>query len=272
MSKATHSDFVDLVRCVLPPPAPRASWAVVVVESFGEAGADIEARIVRVQKDWRLSVFEAGLCQIGHHYPLALEPFEDVDPRAVLQNLRIQWREHRLALCRAITIEQYRRVRFTGDLIVGLAFVAKTPDTGDVTAHWHSASAVKNVLSAARLPARRAQASARALVDLRNKARELVAKFGSKQAYDANDYIRLVSYETLLPQTTLDFLRYDGRQAVPLPDLKEACLDALADMSRDNILNLVVRLGLDISAVSAAYAERNRLTPEDERLLRTLAQ
>ncbi|MDU6750901.1 MAG: hypothetical protein E6447_24960, partial [Bradyrhizobium sp.] len=143
-------DLVDLVRAALPALSGGLPWDVRLVDHLGDAGAEPELGTVRIHKNWRTSIHEPRLAHVTRHYPLAIEPFDVVDPREVLERHRMQWRQHRVMMCRAVTLErEWRGGRFTGNLIAGPAFIARVEENQPV-AHWHPAQAVAAALTAAR--------------------------------------------------------------------------------------------------------------------------
>jgi hypothetical protein len=239
------NDPVDLVRTALPALPRGLPWDVRLVDHIGDAGAEPELGIVRIHKNWRTSIHEPGLGHVTRHYPLAVEPFDVVDPRAVLERYRMQWRQHRVMMCRAITLErEWWAGRFTGNLIAAPAFIARVEEDQPV-AHWHPAQAVAAALTVARS---RQRADSRRLVKLRKDARELLDRLAAIQQYAGLD-LPVAPYTFLLP----GLWRLKGTESIPFVTLKGLCCDQIERMSRQAILKLLLQLGFDVAEQHALF-------------------
>jgi len=241
------NDLADLVRAALPVLPGGPPWDVRFVDHFGDAGAELELGIVRIHKNWLPSIHEPGLGHVTRHHPLAIEPFELVDPRVVLERLRMQWRQHRVVMCRAITLErEWWGGRFTGKLIAGPAFIAKVEEHQPV-AHWHAAKAVAAALTAARSKQR---AESRRLVKLRKDAGELLDTLASTPQYLDFD-LPIAPYASLLP----GLWRRRRTESIPFLMLKDACYHQIGRMDRQSILNLLFQLGFDLAEQRTLFAK-----------------
>lgn len=241
------NDLADLVRAALPVLPGGLPWDVRFVDHFGDAGAEPELGIVRIHKNWRASIHEPGLVHVTRHYPLAVEPFDVVDPREVLERYRMQWRQHRVMMCRAITLErEWWGGRFTGNLIAGSAFIARVEEDQPV-AHWHPAQAVAVALTAARS---RRRADSRRLVKLRKDARDLLDALASTPQYIGLD-LPVAPYASLLP----GLWHRRRTESLPFLTLKDACYHKIGRMDRQSILKLLLQLGFDIAEQHTLFAK-----------------
>lgn len=233
------NNLVDLVRAALPARPGGLSWDVRLVDHFDEAGAEPELGNVCIQKSWRTSIHEPGLAHVTRHYPLAVKPFDVVDPREVLERCRMQWRQHRVVMGKAITLErEWRDGRFTGKLIAGTAFIARADDEKPI-AHWHPAEAVAAALRAARSKQR---AESRHLAKLRKDTCELLDRLALRPQYLGLD-LPVSSYTSLLPGRW----RFGRTESIALDRLKDALCDQIWRMDRDTILKLLLQLGHDLA-------------------------
>ncbi|MGH6709129.1 MAG: hypothetical protein ACREEK_09180 [Bradyrhizobium sp.] len=242
-----YNDLADMVRAALPVLPGGLPWDIRFVDHFGDAGAEPELGIVRIHKNWRPSIHEPGLAHVTRHHPLAIEQFELVDPRVVLERLRMQWRQHRVVMCRAITLErEWWGGRFTGKLIAGPAFIAKVEGDQPI-AHWQPAQAVAAVLTAARSKQR---ADSRRLAKLRKDAGELLDALASTPQYLGLD-LPVAPYASLLP----GLWRRRRTEGIPFLTLKDACYHQIGRMDRQSILKLLLQLGFDIAEQRALFAK-----------------
>jgi hypothetical protein len=176
--------------------------------------------------------------------------------------------------CRAITIQRdFGAGQFTGALIVGEAFIAKSENGGELFADRNRHNAIRGALSVGHSEAWSRRAAAQATADLQEKARGLLSDIDSRRRYDANDCISLAPYEGLLPKDRISRLRYYERlrlyqqRGIPFPVLKEECNEAILEMERDDVLSLLLRLAFDISCLQSSFAERSTMAgvPTEER-------
>ncbi|MDU1692099.1 MAG: hypothetical protein E6848_21185 [Bradyrhizobium sp.] len=232
-------DLVDLVRADLTALSGGLPWDVRLVDHLGDAGAEPELGTVRIHKNWRTSIHEPRLAHVTRHYPLAIEPFDVVDPREVLERHRMQWRQHRVMMCRAVTLErEWRGGRFTGNLIAGPAFIARVEENQPV-AHWHPAQAVAAALTAARS---KQQAESRHLAKLRRNARAFLDELVAAPRFLGLD-LPVAPYRSLVP----GLWRLRRTESIPFLTLKDTICDQIGRMDRDGILKLLLQLGLDLA-------------------------
>jgi hypothetical protein len=271
MRKSTSDDLAELVRQILPKPILGKSWHVHVVDKFDDAGAELYGGVVYVHSTWLESIWNTGLSYVTRHHPLAVQPFMDANPELVLRNGLPAFDRRPATVCRAITIERsYSRGLFTGGMTIGEAFIARSCDGLWQYADRDRNRAIRQALRAARSKEGRDRYEAYRLVDLRNRAQQLVLNIGSQRTYDCGALVPLAPYEQLLPPKVVDLLQLYHKQRIyppqglPFPVIWAQAVEAIPDMNRDKIVDLVLRLAFDLPKQPSINEEDHQPLDEED--------
>jgi hypothetical protein len=255
MLEWADEELAALIKRVLPPRRPE--WRVQVVDNPDEACAMFNQDILRVQRQWREAVYEAGLHLVVGHYPLSLERMRPLSRTATRVAVEV-WKAQ--AIRRDGKVNLTGVVGYVARLVGGkeLAFVKSRKEATRLARQGISGSC----------PARGHSTRARARRDAENQAR--LCERLRQARYDGDFRVDAATYELLLPRQLLDAYSND-ETGIPLLAIENAAVDLVPSLDELRLHDLEFQMDCDRRRAEAEWAKTNAgLAPEDAAALSEL--
>lgn len=231
-----------LVRQVMPP--RNQQWVVQVVDNHEEACVMFGRNVLRVHRNWRTDVHDAGLHSVLAYHPLSLKKV----PSQVLRGLSSRT---------VVDVWQACAIKkgYRGRLSEKRGFLARTAE-GEFAFASNAAAAELDALREARraISERARQARSRAQRD--EDYQGLLSRRLTLRKYDGSFRVPLSDYDRWLPKQTAEALRLYGEEGVPLLVIEGEAFDLVPSLNDRDLADLIYQLDRDVQRAETETDDR----------------
>lgn len=235
-----------------------------LVEFPDQATAYRKARVIRIQRSWRQSIFEPGLSHVTRYYPLALSVVRE-------EELPVSLFVKKVKIYSGPMLSRiFKSGRFTGQVRLSNSYIAETID-GCRHAADDMFSASEHALTESRSRTRRQGDRLKANSSNRTLFQKYLTERASRPGSDPAFMCPLAPFANLLPERVLKSLTLYGDQSAPLAALSRESIAAIDEILIEKLPTLIFELDRAMHAAEQDWKNcQPAFTAEDLAALESL--